>query len=536
MLKALVDRTLEKEKTRLKIDSIVFDKNEESPFFSMREERSRVCYFINSFHLFSQGKVSSVVEKEKARFSHKEKKMSPSRNVDEDGKGHKNKKELRNRQEDGNKSGDGSTSRKKRKGETKHHTILSLELIQQQQRFFFKESSVSDDNMTIDSNSGKKKKTVSSDQSTNPCNLRDRPQNSIEYQLSNPVFVELGWTVLPIIRNRMKIVEYETVASKPQLNRLKMPKREYSECYEGGLVLFLHSHANGSAEIYYPNGKLAMKLYSSKERNYDMYTVFTPGGKDSSGIERESQITAIFDSLGNGVVFDEVGATRLSYNQFGGFSRDYPGRPPYSWPWAMQTAKATHETVYLEKSMVDLKNIFFRTTRKVITETSKTVGTQETTSLRNKNKMSIASTSIEESQEVMEEESHLPMKNFKDVSFPIKPISLKINDYFSLRIFDRRNISLRFSACRKKIKIELGTILNFNKVQNVFYIEGDWKTHVRKNRFHDTLTKSLPPNSSMYNLIQEYQKISQSMKRYKKSTIEYINFLYKRNVIKYMKG
>lgn len=41
-----------------------------------------------------------------------------------------------------------------------------------------------------------------------------------------------------------------------------------------------------------------------------MYTVFTPGGKDALGIERESQVLAIFDTMGYGVVFDEDGAAR----------------------------------------------------------------------------------------------------------------------------------------------------------------------------------------------------------------------------------
>lgn len=41
-----------------------------------------------------------------------------------------------------------------------------------------------------------------------------------------------------------------------------------------------------------------------------MYTVFTPGGKDTLAIERESQILAIFDTMGYGVVFDVDGAAR----------------------------------------------------------------------------------------------------------------------------------------------------------------------------------------------------------------------------------
>lgn len=42
-----------------------------------------------------------------------------------------------------------------------------------------------------------------------------------------------------------------------------------------------------------------------------MYTVFTPGGKDALGIGRGSQLLAIFDTMGYGVVFDVDGAARF---------------------------------------------------------------------------------------------------------------------------------------------------------------------------------------------------------------------------------
>jgi len=42
-----------------------------------------------------------------------------------------------------------------------------------------------------------------------------------------------------------------------------------------------------------------------------MYTVFTPGGKDALAIKRESQILAIFDTMGYGVVFDVDGVARF---------------------------------------------------------------------------------------------------------------------------------------------------------------------------------------------------------------------------------
>ena len=43
-----------------------------------------------------------------------------------------------------------------------------------------------------------------------------------------------------------------------------------------------------------------------------LYTVFTPGGRDIIGVSRKSQITAIFDSIGNGMVMNEDGEIRYT--------------------------------------------------------------------------------------------------------------------------------------------------------------------------------------------------------------------------------
>lgn len=106
-----------------------------------------------------------------------------------------------------------------------------------------------------------------------------------------------------------------------------------------------------------------------------MYTVFTPGGKDALAIERESQILAIFDTMGYGVVFDVDGAARygkrihkeclitvdgalspiqdsnyfcrLSYNQIGGIFTDNPAGLPLVWVWNVNPRESILETIYM---------------------------------------------------------------------------------------------------------------------------------------------------------------------------------------------
>lgn len=43
-------------------------------------------------------------------------------------------------------------------------------------------------------------------------------ETTIKYQLSNPLFVKLGWTVLPVSKIMRKVIEYQTNPAKPHLD------------------------------------------------------------------------------------------------------------------------------------------------------------------------------------------------------------------------------------------------------------------------------------------------------------------------------
>lgn len=115
-----------------------------------------------------------------------------------------------------------------------------------------------------------------------------------------------------------------------------------------------------------------------------MYTVFTPGGKDCVGVDSDSQIVAVFDTMGNGAVFDENGVTRfvreknlagifnycrpdtpsiqvsnyfcrLSYNQIGGIWRDNPAGLPLTWQWDANEKNLIFKTVYMVSTNVHME-------------------------------------------------------------------------------------------------------------------------------------------------------------------------------------
>lgn len=43
-------------------------------------------------------------------------------------------------------------------------------------------------------------------------------ETTIKYQLSNPLFVKLGWTMLPVSKVMRKVIEYQTTPAKPHLD------------------------------------------------------------------------------------------------------------------------------------------------------------------------------------------------------------------------------------------------------------------------------------------------------------------------------
>lgn len=49
-------------------------------------------------------------------------------------------------------------------------------------------------------------------------NFHVTEETTIKYQLSNPLFVKLGWTMLPVSKVMRKVIEYQTTPAKPHLD------------------------------------------------------------------------------------------------------------------------------------------------------------------------------------------------------------------------------------------------------------------------------------------------------------------------------
>ncbi|XP_031831054.2 uncharacterized protein LOC116426361 [Nomia melanderi] len=346
----------------------------------------------------------------------------------------------------------------------------------------------------------------------------------IEYQLSNQHFVNHGWTLLPIPKITRKVVQYQTKPAKPHLNWFERHKYEGRIYYNDGATIFVNFHPDGTGEVFHPNGRLAIEVYKPGNQKYGMYTVFTPGGKDCVGVERKSQIVGVFDTMGNGAVFDEDGATRLSYNQIGGIWRDNPAGPPLVWKWDVDEKNLVVETVYVEKSAAHIEK-FLPPSSKLIKSSGSGKASASPASSRNKEKKVVEQKPVvavhDSEEEVM---SGAPDDYSKDTT-QLKTICMKLTDHISLRISNRRNIFLQFFADGKSIRIELGTILNFNKEMTSYFIDTSLKNDLFKCKFDDLLTSHLEPESSLHKLVQELREVKKSSRQRKFMVNKYKPYL-----------
>ncbi|XP_069696332.1 uncharacterized protein [Periplaneta americana] len=159
----------------------------------------------------------------------------------------------------------------------------------------------------------------------------DKNKPAVQYLLSDPKFIDLGWTMVSGEKPGKRIITYATRPSRPV--SIWTPSREESEVrfYENGKK-FTEFLQNGNANVYYPNGRLAI-TYRKREDGY-IVEVTQPGGRDEgTGIPRKPSLAGLFDSMGNGVLYDYSGNIRVNFTQREGVLMDTPNKRPVRWRW-----------------------------------------------------------------------------------------------------------------------------------------------------------------------------------------------------------
>nr|XP_033325632.1 uncharacterized protein LOC117220075 isoform X3 [Megalopta genalis] len=222
------------------------------------------------------------------------------------------------------------------------------------------------------------------------------------------------------------------------------------------------------------------RYYRDTTKAPDLYRT---GGKDCVGVERKSQIVGVFDTVGNGAVFDEDGATRyvteknftgifnycrpetppvqvsnyfcrLSYNQIGGIWGDNPAGPPLVWKWDADEKNLLVETVYLEKPVNRIERFLHRSTRSLKSSGSGKAPSSPASS-RNKEKKVVEQkpvVAVHDTEEEVTSGTFSVQDDYTKDNPLLKMICLKLTRNISLRLSNRRDICLQFFAAGKNIR------------------------------------------------------------------------------------
>ncbi|KAK0175057.1 hypothetical protein PV327_008841 [Microctonus hyperodae] len=300
--------------------------------------------------------------------------------------------------------------------------------------------------------------------------------NVIKYQLSNEHYKKLGWTTNPVTKSSRKIMLYEIKMIKSHLNWSRLitgPKY-----YSNNVTPFIHNEENNST-IFYPTGKIAIKLQKALDKNYDLFMVFQSksiNNNEENQDQTHHQMIAAFDILGNGIILDEKDEIRLTFNQIGGICFDKRSEKiPVAWTWSKCNVKPIMVAIYMEEAAVHLEKVLQKNVRLTSKSFEDENNSRAMKNLQEKN------SSIENAAT-----SKIIEKNRKLI--PIKTICLKINNFISLRILDRRNINLQYFAGNRNIRIELGFDVNFNNPLNFLLDDSSWGSKgFLRCRFQDEL-------------------------------------------------
>ncbi|KAM5163905.1 glutamate-rich protein 6 isoform 2-T2 [Mantella aurantiaca] len=155
-----------------------------------------------------------------------------------------------------------------------------------------------------------------------------RPLKTISYQLSNAPPEGNNWTIVP------EEADSSTDSIENELcdftSEMMMPERFVEKYYRTG-IKFLTMFPDGTAQIFYPSGNLAIIVVQSKVKET---ICIVQEDKD-----HKAEILAIFGSSGKATCYHPNGIVWLNINPVGGQYLDSAGRRVRRWHWKNSDSK-----------------------------------------------------------------------------------------------------------------------------------------------------------------------------------------------------
>lgn len=319
-------------------------------------------------------------------------------------------------------------------------------------------------------------------------------QYMIHYILSNPIFINLGWTLQPTKKAFSRIVTFKAVPANPQSYCFRTRENTEQKFYPSG-VLALNIAEDGIGRINYPSGAPAIIMTQSHAGM--KLTLYSCPSKDP--LVKESfytRIIGMFDSFGNGVVYDYNGKKILKFNQLEGIYYNSSKGTPYKWQWSCFKELEKQRLKELLNTMVNEAKPPVPTTKagKVVRAPSSGSSRRSVTSLEKKTGDRLYEALLEELPYPVLPKPKIKMKTHHNA---FKSIILKINKEITLRINGQDSVAVNFSAKTLFYKMDLGVRIDSESVERVDEVADD-----RVERVQSVLEDLLHPSPSLQKLHQ----------------------------------
>ncbi|XP_063232162.1 uncharacterized protein LOC134536339 [Bacillus rossius redtenbacheri] len=264
----------------------------------------------------------------------------------------------------------------------------------------------------------------------------------LRYRLSDPQFLERGWSVIPSER---LVARVRTFSSRPARGSSAWTCPPRPACYRGGAPLCSLGEGEGGATWHYPGGGVAASLSRGE------LVVLARG--------EPRLVLARLHARGDGAVFGPGGEPRLRYTQRGGVLLDPRGRPAMRWAWRGMAGVRDHLEELVcrhdfpgDPHLDDPASLCrSRAYREAIARAR----------AGPRSKMSVCAEEEEQGpvqcgrQQLPEEPEAGPVAPGSSYT-PIRPIVLRLNEFFTFRLVSQEAASLQFRAEGRPLRLELG--------------------------------------------------------------------------------
>ncbi|XP_060098326.1 glutamate-rich protein 6 [Heteronotia binoei] len=160
---------------------------------------------------------------------------------------------------------------------------------------------------------------------------------TISYVLSQEPPSSTGWTKIPVIpaeQRGSEEITYNISCCDFTIAGGKLLKNQFLQQYYKNGVKFLTMFPDGTAQIFYPSGNLAVIVVQKKESNGYICIV----QEDSS---ENASIQAVFESSGQGTCYHPNGIVWINITVRGGHYSDHGGSKVRTWIWPNHLQKYT---------------------------------------------------------------------------------------------------------------------------------------------------------------------------------------------------